>query len=532
MSAVAAIVLALLLCALGLPGPSESLATPAKSVVSGSHASGKKRPAPHPSSLPRLKAVPDPVNGGRIVDSKGRQVILRGVNVNSLGEYWQGKAISPVLPLDRRDPGRISRIGWNSVRLILSWSKVEPKPGEFNEKYLKTVSTWVKRFRDNGIYTIIDLHQDAWGATLAARPGESCPPAYQPAFGWDGAPGWATFDGGLPHCFIGARETSPAVQNAWKSFFDDVPASDGVGIQTHYVNMLRKLARTFAKEKSVAGIDIMNEPGAFGPIPASDLSAFYARSVKSIRKGEKSGHGFRHLVFFEPSVLWSLVGNGAPPPFTDDDQIVYSPHLYGGSIGTEGPPSQASFETALAEAKTFGGAPLVTGEWGGNPARATHADDDYFLAHQALQDQYGIGATLWTWKQSCGDPHAATNDPESAPSLPPWPVFTMDCSNGGNRIVGMNRDLVRDLRRGYVRKAPGKLVRSSWNPLSLTLTAEGKGARKNQGRLEAFMPTQGVTISRRGLTGYRLRKLGSGSVISFQPTDGKWRLKVHQVFIR
>ena len=79
------------------------------------------------ADLPRLRAVPDPVKGGHIADSQGREVILRGVNVNSLGEYWKGTDNKPVLPLDRRDPGRIARIGWNTVRLIVSWSKVEPR---------------------------------------------------------------------------------------------------------------------------------------------------------------------------------------------------------------------------------------------------------------------------------------------------------------------------------------------------------------------------------------------------------------------
>ena len=38
-----------------------------------------------------------------------------------------------------------------------------------------------------GIWSIVDFHQDAWGPTLAARPGEICPAGQDPAFGWDGA---------------------------------------------------------------------------------------------------------------------------------------------------------------------------------------------------------------------------------------------------------------------------------------------------------------------------------------------------------
>ena len=144
------------------------------------------------AALPRLHAEPDVERGGRIMDSKGREVLLRGVNVNSLGQYWQGTDVPPTLPFDRRDPARIAQMGWNVVRLIVSWSRVEPRPGVYNEAYLDRVCRWIDRLEENGVYTIIDFHQDAWGPTLAAGPGETCAPPSQRAFGWDGAPGWAT----------------------------------------------------------------------------------------------------------------------------------------------------------------------------------------------------------------------------------------------------------------------------------------------------------------------------------------------------
>ena len=81
------------------------------------------------ASPPAAQADPDTARGGRIVDTKGREVILRGVNVNSLGQYWQGTSKPPTLPLEKKDPARIAAIGWNLVRLIVSWSRVEPRPG-------------------------------------------------------------------------------------------------------------------------------------------------------------------------------------------------------------------------------------------------------------------------------------------------------------------------------------------------------------------------------------------------------------------
>ena len=81
--------------------------------------------------LPALHAAPDPVNGGRILDAGGREVLLRGVNVNAYADYW---AYSPSLfvayPITADDADRMAAIGWNCVRLLLSWSRVEPQPGE------------------------------------------------------------------------------------------------------------------------------------------------------------------------------------------------------------------------------------------------------------------------------------------------------------------------------------------------------------------------------------------------------------------
>jgi hypothetical protein len=53
-------------------------------------------PAPG-NPIPALRAVPDPVLGGRIVDASGREVLLRGVNVNALVPCVGAAACSPYL---------------------------------------------------------------------------------------------------------------------------------------------------------------------------------------------------------------------------------------------------------------------------------------------------------------------------------------------------------------------------------------------------------------------------------------------------
>ena len=82
----------------------------------------------------------------------------------------------------------------------------------------------MRLFERHGVRSIVDFHQDAWGPTLAARPGEVCAAGQEPAFGWDGAPAWATLDDGAPRCMIaGVRELSPAVRAAFAAFWADDP---------------------------------------------------------------------------------------------------------------------------------------------------------------------------------------------------------------------------------------------------------------------------------------------------------------------
>ena len=121
-----------------------------------------------------LHAEPDSRAGGRVVDSAGREVVLRGVNVNALAEYWKGTRFPTVFPLAADDPRRMRAIGWNAVRLLVTWSRVEPRPGRYDETYIRRVRSTVRRLQRQGIYTIVDMHQDAWGPSLAARPGEAC----------------------------------------------------------------------------------------------------------------------------------------------------------------------------------------------------------------------------------------------------------------------------------------------------------------------------------------------------------------------
>ena len=481
-----------------------------------------------PPILPALHAVDDPVHGGRIVDAGGREVLLRGVNINAEVDYWKDTPFATTFLFTDADAARMAGIGWNTARLLVSWSRVEPTPGHYDDAYLDDVAAKVRILARHGIYAVIDFHQDAWGPTLAARFGAPCPEGSTRALGWDGAPGWATLDGGEARCApSGIREISPAVLAAFNAFWDDAPGPGGVGIRTRYARMVGHVAGRFARTSSVAGYDVMNEPNAYGPDEAQSLADLYGSAVRSIRRAEDAAGGRHHLVLFEPSIVWSDTGRGVPPVFTDDPDIVYAPHLYMGGFD-DGPITADQFQRARDDAATFGGVPIVSGEWGSGPDRAAPSGDRYFVEHQALQDRFHVGATLWTWRESCGDPHKV-GDIRAGRTPSVWGEFDVDCRT--NTVTGVRTDLVRQLRRGYVRAAPGRLVDTSFDPVRRSLTASGAAAAQGV-TLELYFPA-GPTHLEVTVTGLRAVRLqpapGGATSLTGRATGGAWSVRLTRV---
>lgn len=494
--------------------------------------------------LSPLKAELDPVNGGRFVDGEGREVMLSGVNVNSLGEYWQyDEAQAPNLPFTEQDMDHIQAMGWNLVRLVITWSRVEPEPGVYDQKYLDQIEKVVRQLEARGIYTMIDLHQDAWGPSLAARENENCPEGTIPASGWDGAPAWATLDHGAARCYpdhplLGEREFSPAVMMAFLSFWEDAKGPGSVGIQTRYHAMLSHLAKRFSPFDAVMGYDVMNEPNAWDEeilstvLPGQnlkaqqgDLSNFYQRSFDAIRKGEKAAGSPNRLVVIEPSPDWQLNRPGSSVPmFEHDGQIVYSPHIYQGGI-TPTPLNEVPFERARQEAAAYGGVPVLTGEWGASPERALDPGDNYFERHYAYQDEYRIGNTLWLWHVSCGDPHFAKK-PYQGIDPTYWGFYEVECP--GTRLLGFRDDYADVMRRPLLRAAPGRISEINWNYEDANWVATGTNAKQGQA-LELFLHTE-ITleaISGNGVESVELLEFpGPGQILRAVASRSQWSLKV------
>lgn len=49
------------------------------------------------------------------------------------------------------------------------WAGVEPVRGQYNQTYLDVTQGIIKKLQDNGIYTLVDQHQDVWAAQLCGH---------------------------------------------------------------------------------------------------------------------------------------------------------------------------------------------------------------------------------------------------------------------------------------------------------------------------------------------------------------------------
>lgn len=462
-----------------------------------------------------LHVAHDGPAGPRIVDDQGREVRLRAVDVDQLGDYFQVDPASPtVFPLTDRDGARIAGLGFDAVRLVVSWSRLEPRPGEIDQGALDEVVRAVDLFARHDVYTVVDVHQDAWGKWIATPPGATCPEGTAPAIGWDGAPRWATLTGDASTCIVGGiRESSPAVLAAWQAFLDDRPAPDGVGIQTHLVQVWGAIASRLAARPEVAGFDLLNEPfvGFDEPAPRlAQLGRFYARATAEIRQAEDATPGgLRQLVLFEPDVMWSGLGHGAlvPPGFSSDPELVFSPHLYGGSIAAVG--VDEGFDAALAAARTYA-TPLWSGEYGwfGDPA----VQVDALRQFARRQDAAGVGAAWWDWRQSCGDPHLhrVVGEPGKATAVG---LVRYRCP--GDAEVGIPPEFATVLSRPYARAAPGVLTRLEPDADRGTLVLAGDAGRAGgRGTLELWLPSRGGAPDVTGAQEVRVLPVDGGYRVS------------------
>ena len=115
--------------------------------------------------------------GRWLTDDKGRAVILRGFNMVNKFPPFTLSAIG----FGEEDAALLAKEGFNAVRVGVIYSAVEPRPGEYDERYLEDIERTVTLLARHGILSLVDFHQDLYG----------------PVLNGEGLPEWATLLDGM-----------------------------------------------------------------------------------------------------------------------------------------------------------------------------------------------------------------------------------------------------------------------------------------------------------------------------------------------
>ena len=399
------------------------------------------------------------VRDGRLVDERGREVTLRGVNARAAGvfdvTFDDGRLpLEPIPGFDEGDAQRMAAFGFNLLRLPISWSALEPAPGAIDVRYLERVANVVDACARHGILVLIDFHQDAFSKEI----------------GQDGAPRWVLdrllgpnnypYLGG-PLTDLEARRFAPATIAAFRTFF-----AGAAGVQDRFAAATAAVATRFRRARGVLGYEIMNEPFALAAGGTqAQLDAFHVRVATAIRRVDH-----RHLIVFEPDTIRNLTNQAPVPaaPFPVPGAM-YAPHIYTGVFDTvdfsSGDPAllAPSMERAAAEAAAWG-TPLLVGEYGIDPT--SPVANRWITAELDLQDRLRAHSTFWLWEEiSSGH----------------WGLYDGESADGGERVAR-----TRALSRVYARAVPGTVVEHAFDDTANTLRLRYQA--RGRAPLELFVP--------------------------------------------
>jgi endoglycosylceramidase len=415
--------------------------------------------SPPPGVLPWLH-VEHP-NGGQpyIADDKGRLVLLHGAIAQGLIDFYSSAdksllAPAPFYPIDpsaydgkcpdnsldmpapplcQSDMVQMARFGFNSLRLPLSWSLLEPDRGRINQLYIARVAQVVGWAKAAGMYVIIDMHQNAYSRFV----GRANPPSLPGGTTADlryytGAPAWATITDGFPsEEYGGQRELNPAGLEANSNFW-----YDRGGIQDEYIAAVATLAQRFKDDSTVAGYSAFNEPFLGWNLPPGFedllLFPFYRRVIDAIT-GVRDGlpcwtgfympsfcgyrdlgvHDLHHLFFMEPGLLRQVTDfpTHLGLPVSSYPNLVLSIHVYthkytiDALLNKTQSPDQATYPwggydqtyaLGRREAKAIHAA-LFVSEFGFPPSAA---GNQVIASQLGEMEQHRVGFAFWTWMEN------------------------------------------------------------------------------------------------------------------------------------
>ncbi|GAE72040.1 endoglycoceramidase [Cutibacterium acnes JCM 18916] len=278
----------------------------------------QRRRSPHRNVKDHHRRGPIGQSGRWYTDGQGRAILTAGVNMVSKRHPYSPEADG----FDDADAAWLQKNGFDSVRLGVIWKGVEPKPGEYDDAYLASITRTVRTLRAHGIMTLLDAHQDM----------------YNEKFEGEGAPDWAVLDKGAPNLlkvgFPANQVFNLGLIKAYDSFLDNAKGPGGVGLQDRYAAMWKHVAQVVGQEPGVMGYDIINEPWpghhypicyvAFGWCGRAmvSLDTLYEKVGRAITSVDPDG-----IVTYEPYSTWNM-GLDSRPARPSSPKAAISWHVY------------------------------------------------------------------------------------------------------------------------------------------------------------------------------------------------------------
>ena len=321
-------------------------------------------------------------DGPYFKDDQGRVVILRGVNLAG------NSKIPPFATVRAEDLAPLPAWGVNVLRMLFIWEAYEPRQGVYNTAYLDYMDGLVRAAAAQGLYVVIDYHQDGMSRTLLSGCGDGFPDWAVPESTPRAAP-----NNGAECVNWGMRAiVDQDMHRAWNHFF----RGEGKG-REHYIAMTGRVAKHFAGVANVIGYDMLNEP--WGD-EATDISAFYEDVAKAIRAADPKA-----ILFVAPhAVVSGGVQTDLPKPTFSN--FAYAPHFYDQWVmGLQmwiGNSLNWSFAHMRSKATEWN-VPLFLGEFGAG-AQARRVAGYVQALHQRMNEGIMSGAQ-WVYTPGWNDTH-------------------------------------------------------------------------------------------------------------------------------
>jgi endoglycosylceramidase len=344
--------------------------------------------APDAGPTPAQRTDPDAVHvvGTTFRDGRGRQLLFRGYNAKATTlfdvTFDDGRTPEETFPdLSEAEVTRYEQLGWNVMRLPVSWSGLEPQPLQYASAWMQKLDAVLGFAQEHHFYVFIDMHQDA----------------YSKEIGEDGEPLWAIVPPPtqlLQGPYDDSRRLTGQVLNAGYSFFDDANATDGRGLQEAYIAAVQQVVQHVVGNPVVLGYEAFNEPVV---LDYHKLDAFHQSFADGVHAIDADAP-----VLFEPvstrnqtddAVISSTAWSNGPGS--------YAVHIYTGIFSMQGQ-FTATNEDASLLAPSMAHADLERAAWG-TPLFVTEFGCDqtqpqgpvWMSDELDLQDQYLASSTAW-----------------------------------------------------------------------------------------------------------------------------------------